>query len=125
MNCSSRGLAGNPGQAAHHATKDGVLGLNGRAALECGPRGEQMNAVCPGTTATPMVADMVATGELDRDQALANQPINRLGEPKEVATAVLWLCSPGASFIIGVALPSAAATPPAGRATPRPQTRNL
>jgi NAD(P)-dependent dehydrogenase (short-subunit alcohol dehydrogenase family) len=48
---------------------------------------------------------MLATGELDLRQALVNQPINRLGEPEEIAAAVLWLCSPGASFIIGVALP--------------------
>ena len=52
-----------------------------------------------------MVTDMLATGELDLAQALANQPINRLGEPEEIAAAVVWLCSPGASFIIGVALP--------------------
>ena len=48
---------------------------------------------------------MLATGELDLQQALAGQPINRLGEAAEIAAAVLWLCSPGASFIIGVALP--------------------
>jgi NAD(P)-dependent dehydrogenase (short-subunit alcohol dehydrogenase family) len=52
-----------------------------------------------------MVTDMLATGELNLAQALADQPINRLGEPEEIAAAVLWLCSPGASFIIGVALP--------------------
>ena len=51
------------------------------------------------------ITDMLATGELDLRQALANQPINRLGEPEEIAAAVLWLCSPGDSFIIGVALP--------------------
>jgi NAD(P)-dependent dehydrogenase (short-subunit alcohol dehydrogenase family) len=52
-----------------------------------------------------MVTDMLAAGELDLAQALADQPINRLGEPEEIAAAVLWLCSPGASFVIGVALP--------------------
>jgi NAD(P)-dependent dehydrogenase (short-subunit alcohol dehydrogenase family) len=44
-------------------------------------------------------------GDLDPAEAIANQPINRLGEPEEIAAAVLWLCSPGASFVIGVALP--------------------
>jgi NAD(P)-dependent dehydrogenase (short-subunit alcohol dehydrogenase family) len=52
-----------------------------------------------------MVTDMLATGELDLQQALADLPINRLGEAEEIAAAVLWLCSPGASFIVGVALP--------------------
>ena len=106
VNCSSLGgLVGNPGRAAYHATKHGVLGLTSSAALEYAPRGFRIIAVFPGSIATPMVADMLATGELDLQQALANQPINRLGEPEEIAAAVLWLCSPGASFVIGVALP--------------------
>lgn len=52
-----------------------------------------------------MVSDMIAKGELDRAEAEANQPINRLGTAEEIAQAVLWLCSPGASFVLGVALP--------------------
>ena len=39
------------------------------------------------------------------EEAIANQPINRLGRPEELAAAVLWLCSPGAGFVVGVALP--------------------
>ena len=106
VNCSSLGgLVGIPGRAAYHASKHGVLGLTKSAALEYAPRGIRINAVCPGTIATPMVTDMIAAGELDRDAAIADQPINRLGEPEEIAAAVLWLCSPGASFIVGVTLP--------------------
>lgn len=52
-----------------------------------------------------MVSDMIAKGELDRAEAEANQPINRLGTADEIAQAVLWLCSPGAGFVVGVALP--------------------
>jgi NAD(P)-dependent dehydrogenase (short-subunit alcohol dehydrogenase family) len=106
VNCSSLGgLVGNPGRAAYHATKHGVLGLTKSAALEYAPRGIRINAVCPGTIETPMVADMMAKGELTVADAVAGQPIGRLGRGDEIAAAVLWLCSPGASLVVGVALP--------------------
>lgn len=106
VNCSSLGgLVGLPGRAAYHASKHGVLGLTKSAALEYAPRGIRINAICPGTIETAMVEEMIAKGELDMDEAIANQPIARLGQASEIAAAVLWLCSPGASFVIGVALP--------------------
>jgi NAD(P)-dependent dehydrogenase (short-subunit alcohol dehydrogenase family) len=106
VNCSSLGgLVGIPGRASYHASKHGVIGLTGSAALEYAPRGIRINAVCPGTIDTPMVSDMIAKRELDRAEAEANQPIGRLGTAEEIAQAVLWLCSPGAGFVVGVALP--------------------
>ena len=106
VNCSSLGgLVGLPGRAAYHASKHGVLGLTRSAALEYAPRGIRINAVCPGTIETPMVTGMIARGELSVPEAVANQPIGRLGHPDEIAAAVLWLCSPGASLVVGVALP--------------------
>lgn len=106
VNCSSLGgLVGLPGRAAYHAAKHGVIGPTKSAALEYAPRGVRINAVCPGTIETPMVTEMIAKGELDRAEAVANQPIGRLGQAEEIAAAVLWLCSPGASFVLGIALP--------------------
>ncbi len=106
VNCSSLGgLVGLPGRAAYHASKHGVIGLTRSAALEYAPRGVRINAICPGTFETPMVTDMIAKGELSVSDAIGNQPIGRLGRADEIAAAVLWLCSPGASMVLGVALP--------------------
>jgi NAD(P)-dependent dehydrogenase (short-subunit alcohol dehydrogenase family) len=104
-NSSLGGLVGLPSRAAYHASKHGVIGLTKSAALEYAPRGIRINAICPGTIETPMVAEMIANGELSMDDAIANQPIARLGQASEMAAAVLWLCSSAASFVLGVALP--------------------
>ena len=105
VNCSSiGGLIGLPGRAIYHATKHGVIGLTKSAALEYASRGIRINAVCPGTIDTPMVADMLAKEPEVMKGILKEQPIGRLGQPEEIASAVLWLCGPGASFVIGHAL---------------------
>lgn len=106
VNCSSvGGLVGLPQRAAYHASKHGVIGLTKSAALDYAPRGIRINAICPGVIETPMVADMLKTQKAAMDEFLKLQPIGRLGSAEEMAQAVLWLCSPGASFIVGVALP--------------------
>src|SRR3954466_3246677 len=105
VNCSSiGGLIGLPGRAMYHATKHGVIGLTRSAALEYAARGIRINAVCPGTIETPMVAEMLAKEPEAMKEIMRDQPIGRLGRPEEIAAAVLWLCSSGASFVIGHAL---------------------
>jgi NAD(P)-dependent dehydrogenase (short-subunit alcohol dehydrogenase family) len=103
-NSSIGGLIGIPGRAAYHASKHGVLGLTKSAALEHAARGIRINAVCPGTINTPMVADMMARYPEAMREAIKEAAIGRIGEPDEITSAVLWLCSAGASFVIGHAL---------------------
>jgi NAD(P)-dependent dehydrogenase (short-subunit alcohol dehydrogenase family) len=103
VNCSSLGgLVGLPGRSAYHAGKHGVIGLTKCAALDYAGRNIRINAICPGCIDTPMGdgIDPAAMKEFLRDQ-----PIGRMGRAEEIAAAVLWLCSPGASFVLGVALP--------------------
>lgn len=104
-NSSLGGLVGLPERAAYHASKHGVIGLTRSAAVEYAPKGIRINAICPGVIETPMVADMLEGQAEAMEGIMADQPIGRLGKAEEVAAAAIWLCSPGASFVVGVALP--------------------
>jgi NAD(P)-dependent dehydrogenase (short-subunit alcohol dehydrogenase family) len=99
------GLIGAPGRGTYHAAKHGVIGLTKSAALEYAAKGIRINAVCPGLIHTPMADQMMAAGQADALEAMLKEvPIGRLGRAEEIADAVLWLCSSGASFVIGHAL---------------------
>ncbi len=103
-NSSLGGLVGIAGRAIYHAGKHGVLGLTKSAALDYASRGIRINAVCPGIIDTPMVAGMLTSQEEAMKELMKDVPIGRLGRAEEIADAVVWLCSPRASFVIGHAL---------------------
>jgi NAD(P)-dependent dehydrogenase (short-subunit alcohol dehydrogenase family) len=106
VNCSSLGgLVGLAGRASYHATKHGVIGLTKSAAMDYAPRGIRINAVCPGVIDTPMNSAMAENQPDALKEIMRDQPIGRLGRPDEIAAAAIWLCSPAASFVLGVALP--------------------
>jgi NAD(P)-dependent dehydrogenase (short-subunit alcohol dehydrogenase family) len=106
VNCSSLGgLVGQAGRASYHATKHGVIGLTKSAAMDYAPRSIRVNAVCPGVIDTPMSSDMIENQPDAMKEVIRDQPIGRAGRPEEVAAAAIWLCSPAASLVLGVALP--------------------
>lgn len=105
VNCSSiAGVVGFPGIPAYTASKHGVNGLTKAAALEYAAQGIRVNAVCPGVIQTPMIERFVGGDAQARATLVAGEPMGRVGMPAEIASAVMWLCGPGASFTTGHAL---------------------
>jgi NAD(P)-dependent dehydrogenase (short-subunit alcohol dehydrogenase family) len=101
---SSAGRMGVPGLAAYSASKHGVLGLTKSAALEVAPDGIRVNAVCPGSIRTPMLRGFVGGDEDLLERMGRRAPMGRLGEPVEIAEAIVWLLSDAAGFVTGNAL---------------------
>lgn len=103
VNTSSiAGQVGLPGVPAYVASKHGVIGLTRTAAIDYAKRNIRVNAICPGLIDTEMARRANPPERLPEIAAL--QPIGRMGNPEEIAAAVIWLCSPAASFITGQAI---------------------
>lgn len=106
VNCASvAGLIGFPGLPAYVASKHGVIGLTKTAALENAKSGIRINAVCPGVIKTAMIDRLTGNKKEVEKQYEDMEPVGRMGNPEEVAEAVMWLCSDAASFVTGVSLP--------------------
>lgn len=90
------------GQPAYAASKSGVIGFTKATAQELGPIGVTANAILPGLIATPLVRSMPSHL---RDRYATRTPVGRLGEPADIANLAVFLASPAAAFISGVAIP--------------------
>lgn len=104
---SVAGLRGLPNGSAYTASKHGVVGLTKAVALENARKNIRINAVCPGYVETPFIMDgeINARNNPEMAKALTNvQPMRRLGQPKEIADAILWMASDQATFVTGTAL---------------------
>jgi NAD(P)-dependent dehydrogenase (short-subunit alcohol dehydrogenase family) len=110
VNCGSIcGLNAVAGMSSYVAAKHGVIGLTKAAALDYATQNIRVNAVCPGSILTAAAErNVFSLPQEQREQMesflLSNQPVGRWGQPEEIASAVLWLCSPGASLMLGHAL---------------------
>ncbi|MFJ1732951.1 SDR family NAD(P)-dependent oxidoreductase [Streptomyces sp. NPDC088254] len=102
---SIAGIVGYLNAAPYTAAKHGVVGLTRTAAIDYGPAGIRVNAVCPGPVLTPMLEQARRDRGPSADEFyLRNIPLGRLARPEEVASAVLWLSSDSASYVTGQAL---------------------
>ena len=101
---SIAGLVGFSGLPAYVASKHGVVGLTKTAALEYAKLGIRINAVCPGVIKTPMVDRTTGKDKTVEKKFEDMEPVGRMGQPEEVAEAIIWLSSDSSSFVTGHAM---------------------
>jgi len=102
---SVAGLVGTRGGSAYCGAKHGVVGMTKSVALEYARKAIRVNAVCPGVIQTPMVDRMTHESGITTQALIEQEPMARLGKPREIAEAVVWLLSDQSSFVTGVAMP--------------------
>lgn len=102
---SVAGLVGTRGGIAYCASKHGVVGMTKCAALDFSRKQIRVNAVCPGIVQTPMLERMAGEQGRGLEQFVAQEPIGRLGVPREIGDTVAWLLSDESSFVTGIAMP--------------------
>ena len=106
VNTSSiSGLSGHPADPGYVGSKFGVVGITKSTAMQYARTGIRINCVCPGPIRTSLYDRVVAAIPGVEEATLERNPMGRIGEPEEVAEAVVWLCSDAASYITGVPLP--------------------
>jgi len=99
---SKAGVVGEPGHAAYSAAKGAVIALTRAMAVELGPYGIRVNAVCPGPVLTDMLLEAVPTQE-GRDELASFAPLGRVGQPEDIAAAVAYLASVDSAWCTGQA----------------------
>jgi len=101
---SANAFRGAAGYAPYAASKHGVVGLTKSAAKEYAKLGIRINAVCPGSVYTPMIERVDGGPPTPESWRITRAPMGRIGNPEEIANAVVWLCSNGASYVTGQSL---------------------
>ena len=105
VNCASiAGLCGFVNMPAYVSSKHAIVGLTKTAALENAALGIRINAVCPGVIHTNMMDRLTGKNVSIEKEYIGLEPVGRMGEPDEIAEAVVWLCSNAASFVTGHAM---------------------
>jgi 2,5-dichloro-2,5-cyclohexadiene-1,4-diol dehydrogenase 1 len=102
---STAGVVAFPSASEYISSKHAVVGFTKAAAIDYATKGIRVNTILPGATLTPMLRGAMAAQPGLEEYLMAQQPIGRLAQPHEMATAVLWLLSEDASFVTGASIP--------------------